>query len=83
MHVVSPLLQEPKQLHGMICWEASKPAAGHKVDLALKAPGCCRVTGCPLHRLHEEKVWPGQPSCGVLSSDIMVGGLNLAQGALI
>ena len=83
VHTAGPLLREPKRLHGMICWEASKIAAGSEVSLAPKAPGRCRETGCPLHRLHREQVWPGQPSCRVLPSDVVVGGLNPAQGALI
>lgn len=64
VHAAGPLLREPERLHGTICWEASEIAAGWEVSLAPKAPGCCRVTGCPLHRLHGEQVWPGQPSCG-------------------
>lgn len=83
MHAAGLLLREPEWLHGAICWEASKIAAEWEVSLALKALGSCRVTGCPLHRLHGEQVWPGQPSCGVLPSDVAVGGLNPAQGALI
>ena len=78
VHAAGPLLWEPERLHGVIYWEASKTAARWEVSL-----GCCSVTGCPLHCLHGEQVWPGQPSCGVLPSDIAVGGLNPAQGALI
>lgn len=83
MRAAGSLLREPERLHGAICWEASKIAAGWEASLAAKAPGRCRVTGCPLHGRHGERVWPGQPSRGVLPSDVAAGGLNPTQGALI
>lgn len=56
-----PLLRNPKGCTARFAAKHQKIAAGWEASLVPKAPGRCRVTGCPLHRLLGERGWPGQP----------------------